>query len=81
MDVIHSFKLYNLRVNQDAIPGLMVPIHFKPTRTGRYQVVCAQLCGNSHAYMRGYFTVMEPDDYAAWLAGQSRAAAAAVSFE
>jgi len=82
MDVIHSFKLYNLRVNQDAIPGLMVPIHFLPTKPGRYQIVCAQLCGNAHAGMRGFFTVFEQADYDKWLAGYSAASAAeAVSFE
>jgi heme/copper-type cytochrome/quinol oxidase subunit 2 len=32
-DVIHSFFLPLLRVKQDAIPGMMIPIHFTPTRT------------------------------------------------
>jgi len=69
LDVIHSFKLYNHRVNQDAIPGLMVPVHFEPTKVGKFQIYCAQLCGNSHSVMRGYFTVDKPEDYEAWLAG------------
>lgn len=82
MDVIHSFKLYNLRVNQDAIPGLMVQVHFTPTKPGRYQVVCAQLCGNSHAAMRGFFTVMEPAEYDEWIGNiQPAGAGAEVSFE
>lgn len=81
MDVIHSFKLYNLRVNQDAIPGLMVPIHFTPTKVGKFMVVCAQLCGSSHYFMRGYFTVDTQADYDAWMAGQSAAPADAGGFE
>lgn len=83
LDVIHSFKLYNMRVNQDAIPGLMIPIHFTPTKTGRFQITCAQLCGNSHYAMRGFFTVLSPEEYEAWLASKPKAggASAAASFE
>ncbi len=82
MDVIHSFKLYNLRVNQDAIPGLMVQLHFTPTKPGRYQVVCAQLCGNSHTAMRGFFTVLEPAEYDEWLGAIPTAGSGAeVSYE
>lgn len=82
LDVIHSFKLYSMRVNQDAIPGLMVPVHFTPTRVGRFQITCAQLCGNSHYAMRGFFTVMKPEDYQAWLASKSKAGGSgAASFE
>lgn len=82
LDVIHSFKLYNQRVNQDAIPGLMVPLHFVPTKTGKFQIYCAQLCGNSHSAMRGYFTVDTQEDYDAWLAGFAPAGSTApASFE
>src|SRR5262249_12526043 len=50
-DVIHSFKVLAMRVTQDAIPGMRVPIHFTPTQIGRYQINCAQLCGQGHASM------------------------------
>jgi len=43
-DVIHSFKVFPMRVNQDAIPGMSIPVHFKPTRIGTYPINCAQLC-------------------------------------
>jgi cytochrome c oxidase subunit 2 len=80
-DVIHSFKLVAMRVTQDAIPGLRIPLTFTPTKIGRYQVECAQLCGGGHASMAGGFvTVQSPEDYAAWLKSKS-AAAAPVSFE
>ena len=62
-DVIHSFKVNTLRVCQDAIPGMSIPLHFEPTVTNRYLITCAQLCGNGHSSMNGWLTVMdnEPD--------------------
>ena len=32
-DVIHNFKLPELRVSQDAIPGMVIPVHFTATST------------------------------------------------
>jgi cytochrome c oxidase subunit 2 len=80
-DVIHSFKLVAMRVTQDAIPGLRIPFTFTPTKEGRFQVVCAQLCGNGHAAMAGGFVVVDsPENYAKWLASKAGAGAPA-SFE
>jgi cytochrome c oxidase subunit 2 len=80
-DVIHSIKLVAMRVTQDAIPGLRIPFTFTPTKIGRYQIECAQLCGNGHAAMSGGFIVVQSkEDYAAWLASKSGSAAPA-SFE
>jgi cytochrome c oxidase subunit 2 len=59
MDVIHSFKVLPLRVTQDAVPGMSIPIHFMPTRTGKFAITCAQLCGNGHATMIGWLTIMD----------------------
>lgn len=67
-DVIHSFSLPVMRVKQDAVPGLSIPVWFVPTRTGDFEIACAQLCGIGHYRMRGYLTVHTPDDYADWLA-------------
>ncbi|MEZ6074601.1 MAG: hypothetical protein R3C56_02685 [Pirellulaceae bacterium] len=58
-DVIHSFKVLPLRICQDAIPGMSIPLHFMPTQTGKYMITCAQLCGNGHATMVGWLTVMD----------------------
>jgi cytochrome c oxidase subunit 2 len=44
---------------------------FRPTKPGRYHFFCSQYCGTNHALMGGWVTVMEPSDYAAWLAGSS----------
>jgi cytochrome c oxidase subunit 2 len=67
-DVIHSLKIIAMRVCQDAIPGLRIPVWFTPTQIGRYQINCAQLCGPSHSAMTGgYVTVDSQEDYQKWL--------------
>jgi len=81
-DVIHSFSLPEMRVKQDAIPGMSTPIFFTPTMTtdeflveikgsareGKgFEIACAQLCGNSHYRMRGFLTIDTEDEYNAWL--------------
>jgi cytochrome c oxidase subunit 2 len=78
-DVVHSFKLTAMRVTQDAIPGMRVPVWFKPTKEGRYQIYCAQLCGNGHAAMAGGRVVVESQEaYDKWLTSKI---GAATSFE
>jgi cytochrome c oxidase subunit 2 len=78
-DVIHSFKVIAMRVTQDAIPGMRVPVWFKPTKEGRYQINCAQLCGNSHSAMASGMLVVESQEaFNQWLASK---AGAATSFE
>ena len=81
-DVIHSFKLPELRVGQDAIPGMTIPIHFEATMTSEQflkqmigtpregkglEIACAQLCGLGHYRMKGYLTVETEDEYNDWL--------------
>lgn len=79
-DVIHCFKVVPLRVTQDAIPGMSIPVHFKATRIGKYQITCAQLCGSGHATMKGSLIVESEADYKAWLAKVSKGTTA-TSFE
>ena len=80
-DVIHSLKLVAMRITQDAIPGLRIPCTFTPTKIGRYQIECAQLCGNGHASMAGGFLIVEsPEDFAKWIKSKS-GNTAAQSFE
>lgn len=70
-DVIHSLKLVAMRITQDAIPGLRIPLTFTPTKIGRYQIECAQLCGPGHAQMSGgIVTVQSEAAYKAWLASK-----------
>jgi cytochrome c oxidase subunit 2 len=72
-DVIHSFGLYEMRVKQDAIPGLDIPVWFIPTKTGEYEITCSQLCGLGHYRMRGFVTIQSAADYAKWMADQVKA--------
>jgi len=79
-DVIHSFQIDPMRITQDAIPGMRIPAQFTPTKVGKYQITCAQLCGSGHSTMNGYFTVDTEEDYAKWLAEKSKSTSA-TSFE
>lgn len=65
-DVIHGFFLPNMRIKQDAIPGMEIPVWFEPTATGEFEIACAELCGNGHYRMNGYLTVHSQDDFDAW---------------
>lgn len=76
MDVIHSFKVISMRVTQDAIPGMRIPIHFEATATNTYQINCAQLCGNGHAGMKGILKVLPPEQFDAWIKDKAAKAAA-----
>ena len=66
-DVIHNFCLPHMRIAQDAIPGQVIPMWFKPIKTGTYEVVCGQLCGLGHYSMKGTLVVDNQSDYQAWL--------------
>ena len=66
-DVIHNFALPHMRAAQDAIPGQVIPMWFRPIKTGTYEIVCGQLCGLGHYGMKGSLVVDTPEDYQAWL--------------
>ena len=66
-DVIHSFAIPVMRVKQDAIPGMRIPVWFQAKKTGTYQVACAQLCGNNHYKMLAPMVIRTPDAFEAWL--------------
>ena len=69
-DVIHSFWIPALGGKIDMIPGRTNRLVLTPTRTGLFRGVCAEFCGTSHALMSLYVVVLEPADFAAWLADQ-----------
>src|SRR5215510_9440512 len=73
-DVIHSFKINSFRVTQDAIPGMAIPIWFQPTTNGIFVINCAQLCGNSHYFMKGEFHVVPQQKFDEFLAAKSATA-------
>ena len=86
-DVIHSFALQEMRIKQDAIPGMSIPVWFVPKvttaemreRTGNpefgYEITCAQLCGLGHYRMRGYLTIETSGDFQQWMDEQQAALA------
>ncbi len=82
-DVIHSFKVIALRVTQDAIPGMNIPLWFKPVKLGKFQINCAQLCGSGHFSMtQGMLTVDTEEDFKKWVAEKTKSAGTtATSFE
>jgi cytochrome c oxidase subunit 2 len=70
-DVGHSFYVPDLRLQQDFVPGLVIPLHFTATHTGKYEIVCTQLCGLGHHTMRAFLEVMTRDQYDQWLKAQA----------
>jgi len=71
-DVIHSFGLYEMRVKQDAVPGLDIPVWFIPNKIGDYEITCSQLCGLGHYRMRGFVNIKSDADYQAFLAEEAK---------
>ena len=70
-DVIHSFALPQMRVKQDAIPGIVQPVWFTPTKTGQWDIACSQLCGLGHYRMKGIYQIQTAEEYQAWLKEES----------
>src|ERR1700682_5286621 len=66
-DLNHSFYVRELRIQQDFVPGLDLSLHFTATKTGRYEILCTQLCGLGHYNMKGYLTVLSQEDFDKWL--------------
>ncbi len=70
-DVVHSFGLPQMRIKQDAMPGAVQPVWFTPTRTGEWDIACAQLCGLGHYRMRGMYAIQPQAQFDAWLAKEA----------
>jgi len=66
-DVNHAFYVPELRIQQDFVPGLVIPLHFTATQTGKHEIVCTQLCGLGHYNMRAYVEVMPEQQFEQWL--------------
>ena len=69
-DVIHGFWVPEFRLKSDAVPGVTTRIRITPTQLGRYEAVCAELCGLGHATMRGPVRVVTPAAFKTWLRRQ-----------
>jgi cytochrome c oxidase subunit 2 len=66
-DVTHAFFIPNMRVKQDAVPGLTIPLNFTPTKTGEYEIACAELCGMTHYRMKSKLQVLTEPEFEKWL--------------
>jgi cytochrome c oxidase subunit 2 len=67
-DVIHSFYLPEMRIKQDALPGLTIPVWFDSQEAGRFDLVCAELCGWGHTKMRGQVTIYDTqEEFDEWM--------------
>jgi cytochrome c oxidase subunit 2 len=70
-DVIHNFHIPQMRVKQDAVPGMAIELWFTPIESGEYEIACAELCGLGHYRMKGFLTVDETEEeFQQWLEEQ-----------
>jgi cytochrome c oxidase subunit 2 len=65
-DVIHNFFVRELRMKQDIVPGMEIPLHFRADKVGTYEVPCSELCGLGHFQMRTTMQVMTETDFEQW---------------
>jgi cytochrome c oxidase subunit II len=79
-DVIHDFWVPDFRMKIDAVPGITT--HYRvtpkePEAIGQHEIVCAELCGLGHAYMRSTVHVVSRADFAKWVQKMTAGKAAA----
>ncbi len=75
-DVIHAFAVNSLGIKQDAIPGFVRDTWFRAEKTGDFYGQCQELCGKEHAYMPIHVKVVTAAEYATWVDGEKKKAAA-----
>jgi cytochrome c oxidase subunit 2 len=78
-DVLHSFSVPVFRLKQDAIPGRLITGWFEPTRTGEWDIQCAEICGIGHGLMGARIHIESAQQHAAWMAQQSPLSLAAAT--
>ena len=69
-DVLHDFYVPPFRARMNIVPGQVSTFWFTPVKIGRYEAMCAQLCGIGHANMRGFVVVEDEAAFQAWLKTQ-----------
>jgi len=78
-DVMHSFSVPVFRLKQDAVPGRVITGWFEPTKTGTYDIQCAEMCGIGHGLMPARVVIESPAAHAAWMAKNAQTTVAAAS--
>ena len=76
-DVLHSFSVPVFRLKQDAIPGRVIKGWFQATKTGEYDIQCAEICGIGHGMMAGRIVIQTPEQHMAWVVENTPTALAA----
>jgi cytochrome c oxidase subunit 2 len=66
-DVQHAFFVPRLRVKQDAVPGLIIPVWFEIEKAGEYELLCAELCGWGHYKMKARIIADSPKGVSEYL--------------
>jgi len=74
-DVLHSFFVPVFRLKHDAIPGRTITGWFKPTQTGKHDILCAEICGIGHGVMGATIFIETPEQHAAWVQEHTTVAA------
>ncbi|WP_454766840.1 c-type cytochrome [Cupriavidus campinensis] len=69
-DVLHDFYVPPIRARMNMVPGMVTSFWFTPTQVGKFDILCAQLCGVGHYNMRGHVVVENQAAFDAWLAKQ-----------
>lgn len=69
-DVLHDFFVPQFRARMNIVPGQVSWFWFTPTRPGRFEAMCAQLCGVGHPAMRGIVIVEDGASWQRWLQQQ-----------
>jgi len=69
VDVLHDFAVPQFRVKMDLVPGLVTFVWFTPIRTGKFDLLCEELCGTAHFTMRGKVVVEAEHAFQEWLSG------------
>ncbi len=69
-DVLHDLFVPHFRARMNIVPGQVSWFWFTPSREGRFEAMCAQLCGVGHPAMRGLFVVESQAAWQSWLAQQ-----------
>ena len=69
-DVLHDFYVPHFRAKMDLVPGIVTYFWMTPTRTGTFEILCAELCGVGHHMMRGTVVVEEQAAFDSWLGEQ-----------
>lgn len=86
-DVLHNFYVPQFRAKMDLVPGMITSFWMTPTRTGEFEILCAELCGSGHYAMRGIVRVASASEFESWLesrptvSGDSEDGGAAASTE